>query len=94
MSVKPETGSEGSWYGDDFEEIDRFGSTTTARRDDLGEGRQMRDWEDESSEEKQFSSHPESDRQPLPVVMETSSTGNWDFDLHRLLCSALNNLSA
>lgn len=76
MSVKPEAGSEGSWYVDDFEEIDRFGSTTTARRDDLGEERQMRDWEDESSEEKQFFSHPESDRQPLPVVMETASTGN------------------
>ncbi|XP_077076533.1 reticulon-1b isoform X1 [Siphateles boraxobius] len=78
MSVKPEAGSEGSWYGDDFEEIDRFGSTTTTRRDDLGEGRQMRDWEDESSEEKQFSRHPESDWQPLPVVMETASTDKSD----------------
>ncbi len=76
MSVKPEADSEGSWYGDDFEKIDRFGSTSAARRDDLGEKRQMRDWEDESSEEKQFSSHPESDQQPLPVVMETASTGN------------------
>uniref|UniRef100_A0A8C1T0P4 Reticulon n=1 Tax=Cyprinus carpio TaxID=7962 RepID=A0A8C1T0P4_CYPCA len=74
MSVKPEADSEGSWYGDDFEKIDRFGSTSAARRDDLGEERQMADWEDESSEEKQFSSHPESGRQPLPVVMETAST--------------------
>ncbi|KAK9956369.1 hypothetical protein ABG768_014106 [Culter alburnus] len=83
MSVKPEAGSEGSWYGDDFEEIDRFGSTTTARRDDLGEERQMRDWEDESSEEKQFSSHPESDRQPLPVVMETASTDKSDSNFQK-----------
>ncbi|KAG1964242.1 reticulon-1b isoform X1 [Pimephales promelas] len=83
MSEKPETGSERSWYGDDFEEIGRFGSTTTARRDDLGEGRQMRDWEDESSEEKQFSSHPESDRQPLPVVMETSSTDKSDSNFQK-----------
>uniref|UniRef100_A0A671N9K9 Reticulon n=1 Tax=Sinocyclocheilus anshuiensis TaxID=1608454 RepID=A0A671N9K9_9TELE len=74
MSMKPEADSEGSWYEDDFEKIDRFGSTTTTRRGDLGVERQMRDWEDESSEEKQFSSHPESDRQPLPVVMETAST--------------------
>ncbi|XP_067273117.1 reticulon-1b isoform X1 [Pseudorasbora parva] len=74
MSEKPEAGSEGSWCEGDFEEIDRFGSTTTARRDDLGEERQMRAWEDESSEGKQFSSHPESERQPLPVVMETAST--------------------
>ncbi|KAK7133227.1 hypothetical protein R3I94_015183 [Phoxinus phoxinus] len=83
MSVKPEAGSEDSWYGDDFEEIDRFGSTTTTRRDDLGEGRQMRDWEDESSEEKQFSSHPESDRQPLPVVMETASTEKSDSNFQK-----------
>lgn len=75
MSVKPEADSEGTWYGDDFEEIDRFGSTTTARRNDLEVERQTRACEDESSEEKQFSSHPESDRQPLPVVMETASTG-------------------
>uniref|UniRef100_A0A672PA14 Reticulon n=1 Tax=Sinocyclocheilus grahami TaxID=75366 RepID=A0A672PA14_SINGR len=74
MSVKPEADSEGSWYGDDFEKIDRFGSTSAALRDDLGDERQMGDWEDESSDEKQFSSHPESDRRPLPVVMETAST--------------------
>uniref|UniRef100_A0A673ML46 Reticulon n=1 Tax=Sinocyclocheilus rhinocerous TaxID=307959 RepID=A0A673ML46_9TELE len=74
MSMKPEADSEGSWYEDDFEKIDRFGSTTTTSRGDLGVERQVRDWEDESSEEKQFSSHPESDRQPLPVVMETAST--------------------
>ncbi|XP_073709020.1 reticulon-1b isoform X1 [Garra rufa] len=80
MSEKPEADSEGSWYGDDFEKIDCLGITTTARRDDLGEKRQMRDWEDESSEEKQFSSHPESDRQPLPVVMETASTDKPDFN--------------
>ncbi|XP_051500565.1 reticulon-1-like isoform X1 [Myxocyprinus asiaticus] len=75
MSVKPdeETGSEGGWYRDDFEEIGRFESTT-ARRDDLEEKLQTRDWKDESGEEKHFSSHPESDRQPLPVVMETAST--------------------
>uniref|UniRef100_A0A8C2DYP9 Reticulon n=1 Tax=Cyprinus carpio TaxID=7962 RepID=A0A8C2DYP9_CYPCA len=79
MSVKPEADSEGSWYGDDFEKIDRFGSTSAARRDDLGEERQMGDWEDESSEEKQFSSHPESGRQPLPVVMETASTDKSDL---------------
>uniref|UniRef100_A0A671QCL9 Reticulon n=1 Tax=Sinocyclocheilus anshuiensis TaxID=1608454 RepID=A0A671QCL9_9TELE len=74
MSVKPEADSEGSWYGDDFEKIDRFGSTSAVRRDDLGDDRQMGDWEDESSDDKQFSSHPESDQQPLPVVMETAST--------------------
>ncbi len=76
MSVKPEADSEGSWYGDDFEKIDRFRSTSAARRDVLGEERQMRDWEDEQSGGKQFSSHSESDRQPLPVAMETASTGN------------------
>ncbi|XP_043093720.1 reticulon-1b isoform X1 [Puntigrus tetrazona] len=79
MSVKPEADSEGGRYGDDFEEIDRFGSSSAARRVDLGEERQMRDWEDESSEGKQFSSHPESDRQPLPVVMETVSSDKSDL---------------
>ncbi|XP_056337228.1 reticulon-1b isoform X1 [Danio aesculapii] len=74
MSEKPEADSEGSWYGEDFEKIDRFGRTSSAQRDVLGEERQTRDWEDETSVEKQFSSHPESDRQPLPVVMETAST--------------------
>lgn len=83
MSEKPEAGSEGIWCGDDFEEIDRFGSTTTARRDDLGEERQMRGLEDESSQEKQFSSHPESDRQPLPVVMETASTDKSDSNFQK-----------
>ncbi|XP_051511721.1 reticulon-1b isoform X1 [Myxocyprinus asiaticus] len=83
MSVKPEeeTGSEGGWYGDDFEKIDRFGYT--ARRDDLGDKLQTRDWEDESREEKQFSSHPESDRQPLPVVMETASTVKSDSNFQK-----------
>uniref|UniRef100_A0A671QCQ0 Reticulon n=1 Tax=Sinocyclocheilus anshuiensis TaxID=1608454 RepID=A0A671QCQ0_9TELE len=79
MSVKPEADSEGSWYGDDFEKIDRFGSTSAVRRDDLGDDRQMGDWEDESSDDKQFSSHPESDQQPLPVVMETASTDKSDL---------------
>ncbi|XP_052442987.1 reticulon-1 isoform X1 [Carassius gibelio] len=75
MSEKPEADSESSWYGDDFKKIDRFESTSAARRDDLGEERQMRDWEDGTSEEKQFSS----DRQPLPVVMETASTDKSDL---------------
>lgn len=75
MSVKQEAGSAGGWREDDSEETDRFGSTT-APRDDLREQRHMRDVEDDSSEEKHFFSHPESARQPLPVVMETASTGN------------------
>ncbi|XP_016100023.1 reticulon-1-like isoform X1 [Sinocyclocheilus grahami] len=99
MSMKPEADSEGSWYEDDFEKIDRFGSTTTTRRGDLGVERQMRDWEDESSEEKQFSSHPESDRQPLPVAMETASTDKSNFqksstdDRDDLYTSLLSNQS-
>lgn len=76
MSVKPseEPSSEAGWFGDDFEKIDRFGSNV-AQFDDL-DGQRMKDWEDETSEQKQFSHHPESNRQPLPVVMETASTGN------------------
>ncbi|XP_059354826.1 reticulon-1-like isoform X1 [Carassius carassius] len=80
MSMKPEAGSEGSWYEVDFEKIDRFGSTsTTTRRDDLGVERQMMNWEDESGEEKQFSS----ERQPLPVVMETASTDKSNLILQK-----------
>lgn len=74
MSVKPseESSSEAAWFGEDFEKIERFGRNA-AQLDDL-HGQRKKDWEDEISE--QFTHHPESNRQPLPVVMETASTGN------------------
>ncbi|KAI4903897.1 hypothetical protein NFI96_028820 [Prochilodus magdalenae] len=73
MSAKPseEPGSEGGWYGDGFETMDRFGGAT-ARFADSEDGRQQRD---EPSE------HGRLDRQPLPVVMETASTEKLDADL-------------
>ncbi|XP_036437597.1 reticulon-1b isoform X1 [Colossoma macropomum] len=79
MSAKPseEPGSEGGWYGDGFEKMDRFGNAA-ARFDDSEDGRQLRD---EPSEDGQLFSHAESDRQPLPVVMETASTDKLDTDL-------------
>ncbi|XP_072538839.1 reticulon-1b isoform X1 [Salminus brasiliensis] len=79
MSAKPseEPGSEGGWYGDDFEQMDRFGNAT-AGLGDPEDGRAER--RDEPSEHRQLFSHAESDRQPLPVVMETASTDKLDTD--------------
>lgn len=91
MSVKSEAGSAEGWCEDYPEETDRFGSTT-ARRDDLGDQRHLRDVEDVSSEEKQFFSHPESDRQPLPVVMETASTGNAVIPCTLYVCKAASDI--
>ncbi|XP_031437073.1 reticulon-1b isoform X2 [Clupea harengus] len=98
MSVKPseEPSSEAGWFGDDFEKIDRFGSNV-AQFDDL-DGQRMKDWEDETSEQKQFSHHPESNRQPLPVVMETASTDKSEplkksSDMDDLYTSLLSNQS-
>ncbi|XP_061095017.1 reticulon-1a isoform X1 [Conger conger] len=76
MSVKPseDQGSEGRWFEEDFEKIDRFGSTVPRfdqRRDEL----QPENWEDESPEQKQSLYEPESNRQRPSVAMETASTG-------------------
>ncbi|TRY95569.1 hypothetical protein DNTS_001643 [Danionella cerebrum] len=76
MSMKPDPDSNRCIFGDDFEKIDSFGNTISVQRDDLEEKR--RTDEDDSSEEEQFSSHPKSDWQPLPVVMETASTAVMD----------------
>ncbi|KAJ8341291.1 hypothetical protein SKAU_G00335820, partial [Synaphobranchus kaupii] len=76
MSVKPseEQGSEGRWFGEDFEKIDRFGSTVP-RFDERGDELQAENWEDESPEQKQCLYEPESNRQRPSVAMETASTG-------------------
>ncbi|KAG5857732.1 hypothetical protein ANANG_G00022490 [Anguilla anguilla] len=76
MSVKPseEQGSEGRWFGEDFEKLDRFGSTVP-RFDERGDEFQPENWEDESPEQKQCLYEPESNRQRPSVAMETASTG-------------------
>ncbi|KAJ8411733.1 hypothetical protein AAFF_G00153710 [Aldrovandia affinis] len=77
MSVKPseEQGSEGRWFGEDFEKIDCFGSTVP-RFDERGDELQPQNWEDETTEQKQQCLYdPESNRQRPPVAMETASTG-------------------
>uniref|UniRef100_A0AAY5EBY8 Reticulon n=1 Tax=Electrophorus electricus TaxID=8005 RepID=A0AAY5EBY8_ELEEL len=71
MSVKPteEPGLDGGWYGDDFQKVGRFGNTA-GRFQDLEGERQLKG---ESGEQKHFN-NSESNRQPLPVAMETAST--------------------
>lgn len=72
MSANPseEPASEGGWYGDGFERMDRFGSAA-ARFEEPEDGR---------SEPGRIYSPAESERQPLPVVMETASTDKLDTD--------------
>ncbi|KAG7466259.1 hypothetical protein MATL_G00162790 [Megalops atlanticus] len=77
MSVKPseEPGSEATWFGEDFEKIDRFGSTVP-RFDDRRDELLKKNWEDETTEQKQQCLYePESNRQRPLVAMETASTG-------------------
>ncbi|XP_076873004.1 reticulon-1b isoform X3 [Brachyhypopomus gauderio] len=78
MSATPseEPGVEGRWYGSDFQKVDAFGSAA-ALSADLEDGRQLKD---EAREQKRSCNIPESDRRPLPVVMETASTDKSDAD--------------
>lgn len=64
MSVKPsdEAGSEGGWYGDDLENMELFGKTSSSGRFEDAE---------REDDQKQHSHHT-----PHPVTMETASTGN------------------
>uniref|UniRef100_A0AAY5ETM2 Reticulon n=1 Tax=Electrophorus electricus TaxID=8005 RepID=A0AAY5ETM2_ELEEL len=80
MSVKPteEPGLDGGWYGDDFQKVGRFGNTA-GRFQDLEGERQLKG---ESGEQKHFN-NSESNRQPLPVAMETASTDKSDTDLQK-----------
>ncbi|KAJ8274878.1 hypothetical protein COCON_G00095030 [Conger conger] len=79
MSAKQreETDSEGRWFGEDFEKMERVG--TTAHRFDENEDRQQSNrWEDETYE-KQFYHQPESNQKQPPVTMETASTDGSDL---------------
>ncbi|KAI1897878.1 hypothetical protein AGOR_G00087790 [Albula goreensis] len=84
MSAKPreEPGSDGRWFGEDFERIERVGSTVP-RFDEPVDGQQSKSWEDETYEEKQFHHQSESSRKRPPVAMETASTDGPDSDLMR-----------
>ncbi|KAJ8410342.1 hypothetical protein AAFF_G00203230 [Aldrovandia affinis] len=84
MSAKPreEPGSEGRWFGEEFEKIERVGSTAP-RFDEPGDGQQSKSWEDETYEEKQFYHQPEINRKRPPVAMETASTDGSDSALLR-----------
>lgn len=79
MSAKPseEPAPEDGWYGVGFERTARFGSAA-ARFEEPEDGRR---------EPAQIYSRAESERQPLPVVMETASTDKLDTDfLKKTLC--------
>jgi len=75
MSAQPgeELGSEGRWFGDDYERNGPFGNTP-ARLSDLHEDRKPRG--DEPSGERDQQSHSlQDDGKKPPVAMETASTG-------------------
>ncbi|XP_028858386.1 reticulon-1b isoform X1 [Denticeps clupeoides] len=60
MTAKPNEDAVGSWFGDDYDQLDRLGGS--------GDRQRTTGWKDDAGEEARFSRHP------LPVVMETAST--------------------
>ncbi|KAK6478944.1 reticulon-1-A isoform X3 [Huso huso] len=78
MSVNPSegSGSEGKWFGEDFEQIDRFGRSVPRFGEadaELVADLKQKSWKDEAAEQLQL--QPESNQQrPAPVTMETAST--------------------
>ncbi|KAG5846965.1 hypothetical protein ANANG_G00120560 [Anguilla anguilla] len=79
MSAKPreETDSEGRWFGEDFEKMERVRSTVP-RFDETEDRQQSKSWEDETYE-KQFYHQPASNQNRPPVTMETASTDGSDL---------------
>lgn len=75
MSAQPgeELGSEGKWFGDDYERNGLFGNTPT-RFDELREEFKPRGGEAESDLDQQFHPFQDYGKRP-PVAMETASTG-------------------
>ncbi|XP_041121863.1 reticulon-1-A-like isoform X3 [Polyodon spathula] len=79
MSVNPSegSGSEGKWFGEDFEQIDRFGRSVPRFGEadaELAADLKQKSWKDEAADQQQL--QPESNQQsPAPVTMETASTG-------------------
>ncbi|KAM9571232.1 reticulon-1-like isoform 1-T1 [Salvelinus alpinus] len=82
MSSKPsdELGSEGKWFGDDYERNGLFGSTPP-RFDELREDFKPKTRE-ETSDLDQFHQFEDDGKRP-PVAMETTSTGDALSDLFR-----------
>ncbi|XP_041132133.1 reticulon-1-like isoform X2 [Polyodon spathula] len=78
MSVNPSegSGSEGKWFGEDFEQIDRFGRSVPRFGEadaELAADLKQKSWKDEAADQQQL--QPESNQQsPAPVTMETAST--------------------
>lgn len=75
MSGKPgdELGSEGKWFGDDYERNGLFGSTPP-RFDELREDFKPKSGEGTSDLDQQFHQFQDDGKRP-PVAMETASTG-------------------
>ncbi|KAK1150372.1 reticulon-1 isoform X1 [Acipenser oxyrinchus oxyrinchus] len=79
MSVNPSegSGSEVKWFGEDFEQIDRFGRSVPGFGEADAEvvaDLKQKGWKDEAADQLQL--QPESNQQrPAPVTMETASTG-------------------
>ncbi|KAK6481440.1 reticulon-1 isoform X2 [Huso huso] len=78
MSVNPSegSGSEGKWFAEDFEQIDRFGRSVPRFGEadaELVADLKQKSWKDEAAEQLQL--QPESNQQrPAHVTMETAST--------------------
>lgn len=75
MSAQPgkDLGSEGKWFGDDYEKNGLFGSTP-ARFDELREEFKPRGGEAVGDLDQQFHHFQDDGKRPL-VAMETASTG-------------------
>ncbi|KAJ8269964.1 hypothetical protein GJAV_G00108750 [Gymnothorax javanicus] len=71
-----ETNSNGRWFGEDFEQMGRAGSTVP-RFDETEDGHQSKSREDEINA-RQFYRQPESNQRRPPVTMETASTDSSD----------------
>ncbi|XP_051775695.1 reticulon-1a isoform X3 [Erpetoichthys calabaricus] len=74
MSTHPnvESGSDSNWFGEDFEQIDRFGNSLTTMEEKaavaVSADVTQRGWREEQPAE------PANSRPPPPVTMETAST--------------------
>ncbi|XP_039596953.1 reticulon-1a isoform X1 [Polypterus senegalus] len=79
MSTHPnvESGSDSNWFGEDFEQIDRFGNSLTTVEEKaavaVSADVTQRSWREEQPAE------PANSRPPPPVTMETVSTGHAQY---------------
>ncbi|XP_041132134.1 reticulon-1-A-like isoform X3 [Polyodon spathula] len=96
MSVNPSegSGSEGKWFGEDFEQIDRFGRSVPRFGEadaELAADLKQKSWKDEAADQQQL--QPESNQQsPAPVTMETASTGGDSLLFQKLTTQAIDLL--